>query len=229
MWTNNNIARGVFKSVLACICTGALCTASVLATDAPVGLTRELALTVSGVGGKLTPDAQVAVLTNDGRMKLAESVGQDYFIKNVGVKVLITVTQPQYGTATIETTMPMVDPAYANIVFTGWNRAYLEMAQRAPVLSDLIAQAASGACVGGGIGDECGDPIAIGDGVWAGTTADNTGSTGDDTTCTFNDTIDEWYCYTATCTGTATASFCSGGGSATFDTTLAVFSACGGA
>ena len=129
MWTNNNIARGVFKSVLACICTGALCTAPVLATDAPVGLTRALALTVSGVGGKLTPGAQVAVLTNDGRMKLAESVGQDYFIKNVGVKVLITVTHPQFGTATIETTPGVGMGAACRMASTGRLRGSRECQQ----------------------------------------------------------------------------------------------------
>ena len=45
--------------------------------------------------------------------------------------------------------------------------------------------------------DECEDCIQVGDGSFPGTTADNTGSTGDDTSCTFNDWIDEWYCYTA--------------------------------
>ncbi|MHC4991907.1 MAG: hypothetical protein ACYTGC_13100, partial [Planctomycetota bacterium] len=74
-------------------------------------------------------------------------------------------------------------------------------------------------------GDECESCIPVGEGVFNGTTADNTGSTGDDTSCAFGDTIDEWYCYTASCTGIATASLCGSG----YDTTLAVFDACGGA
>ena len=81
-------------------------------------------------------------------------------------------------------------------------------------------------CPPGGTGDECTDPIVVGEGVFAGDLSDNTGSTGDDTPCGSNDTIDEWYCYTATCTGTATATTCSP--ATTFDTVLAVFDACGG-
>ncbi|MCB9855807.1 MAG: trypsin-like peptidase domain-containing protein [Phycisphaerales bacterium] len=75
-------------------------------------------------------------------------------------------------------------------------------------------------------GDECFDCIPIGDGTISGTTSDNTGA-GNDSSCGgTGDVIDEWYCYTAPCTGTATASTCNPG--TDFDTTLAVYSACGG-
>ncbi len=75
-------------------------------------------------------------------------------------------------------------------------------------------------------GDECADCLAIGDGTFSGSTSDN-GGAGDDTSCGgTDDLIDEWYCYTATCTGTATASTCNPG--TNFDTTLAVYSSCGG-
>ena len=84
-----------------------------------------------------------------------------------------------------------------------------------------------GTCPAGGDGDECTAPIAVGEGTFAGDTSDNTGTTGDDTSCGFGDTIDEWYCYTATCTGNATANTCDP--ATAFDTTLAVFDACGGA
>jgi len=76
-------------------------------------------------------------------------------------------------------------------------------------------------------GDECFDCIPIGDGTVSGTTADNTGA-GDDSSCGgTGDLIDEWYCYTASCTGTVTASLCNP--ATDFDTTLAVFDACAGA
>lgn len=78
-------------------------------------------------------------------------------------------------------------------------------------------------------GDECNDCIPIGNETVAGTTVDNTGAA-DDSSCgngSGGDTIDEWYCYTATCTGTATASTCHPG--TDFDTTLAAYSGCGGA
>ncbi|MFQ5461767.1 MAG: IPTL-CTERM sorting domain-containing protein [Phycisphaerae bacterium] len=77
-----------------------------------------------------------------------------------------------------------------------------------------------------GDGDECTTclPLAAGDTV-DGTTLDNTGGV-DDTSCAFEDTVDEWYCYTATCDGTATLSTCN---TADFDTTIAVFDGCGGA
>ncbi|MCK4658278.1 MAG: trypsin-like peptidase domain-containing protein [Phycisphaerae bacterium] len=76
---------------------------------------------------------------------------------------------------------------------------------------------------GGGLEyDECDVCFEAGDGTHNGDTSDNTGSTGDDTSCTPNDTIDEWICYTASCTGTATASLCG----SDYDTSLAVFSAC---
>jgi hypothetical protein len=46
----------------------------------------------------------------------------------------------------------------------------------------------------------------------------------DDTFCGFNDVFDAWYCYTASCTGTATASTCD---QAAYDTTLAIFDVTG--
>lgn len=49
---------------------------------------------------------------------------------------------------------------------------------------------------------------------------------GDPTSCATNDTKDEWYRYTMPCDGTLTISTCAAG--TNFDTTLAVFSACGG-
>ncbi len=76
-----------------------------------------------------------------------------------------------------------------------------------------------------GPGEECNDCIPVGDGSFSGTTADNTGAA-DDTSCASGDTVDEWYCYTATCTGTATAGTCNP--TTNYDTTLAVFDACGG-
>ena len=80
-------------------------------------------------------------------------------------------------------------------------------------------------CDPSGDGDECTTPIVVGEGTFAGDTSDNTGSTGDDTSCAYNDTIDEWYCYTPTADGLATASTCIAPG---FDTTLAVFLGCVG-
>ncbi len=62
--------------------------------------------------------------------------------------------------------------------------------------------------IGDADGDELSSAITMGGNTYAGTTTDNTGSTGDDTSCTFNDTIDEWLRWTATVTGIAQASTC---------------------
>ncbi len=74
-------------------------------------------------------------------------------------------------------------------------------------------------------GDECDTCTPVIEGIFNGTTADNTGLTGDDTSCTSGDTIDEWYCYAASCTGFAIARLCGSG----YDTAISVFDACGGA
>lgn len=71
--------------------------------------------------------------------------------------------------------------------------------------------------------DLCENCISVQTGVpYNGTTDGSTGT--DITSCAFNDTIDVWHCWTATCTGNATFSLC---GSA-YDTTLAVFGSCSG-
>lgn len=75
----------------------------------------------------------------------------------------------------------------------------------------------------GNVGDDCSDPIPVREGGFVGTLADNTGQV-DPTTCGAGDVVDEWYAYTASCDGTATASTCGPGTG--FDTTLAVFELC---
>lgn len=88
----------------------------------------------------------------------------------------------------------------------------------------LTAIVGMAVCSGGtSPGDECEDCIPILDGQIVGTTLDNTGDV-DDTTCTPEDTIDEWYCYTAQSFGLVTIGLCD----SSFDTSLAVFNACSG-
>ncbi|MCW5900684.1 MAG: T9SS type A sorting domain-containing protein [Flavobacteriales bacterium] len=72
--------------------------------------------------------------------------------------------------------------------------------------------------------DLCADAIVIGNGV---TPFSSIGATGaNESSCAgANDVNDVWFEYVATCTGTATASTCN---DATFDTSLAIFDACGG-
>jgi len=81
----------------------------------------------------------------------------------------------------------------------------------------------TGECPAAGNGDTCSGPRVVNEGTFAGSTTNNTGT--DVSSCTNGDTIDEWFCYTPTCSGTATASLCS---NTNFDTTLAVFEECGG-
>lgn len=77
-------------------------------------------------------------------------------------------------------------------------------------------------------GNECSDPLPLTVGALSsGDLADNTGSTGDDTSCGSGDTIDEWMVVTATCTGTLSATTCRPG--TVFDTVLAAHDVCGGA
>ncbi len=72
-------------------------------------------------------------------------------------------------------------------------------------------------------GEQCSNCTPVGNGTVNATTAGYAGTT-DITSCTTGDVIDRWYCYTASCTGTATASLCG----SSYDTALAVFSSCGG-
>ena len=78
-------------------------------------------------------------------------------------------------------------------------------------------------------GDEPANCITAVDGENDGYLGDNLGWTGDDTLpapCATGDEIDEWYCYTATCTGLAVASTC---GSTLFDSALGVYNSSTGA
>ncbi len=71
--------------------------------------------------------------------------------------------------------------------------------------------------------DLCVDCIPVTSGVpFNGSTFVATGT--DITSCTNNDTADAWNCWTADCTGTATFSLCG----SLYDTSLAIFDACGG-
>ncbi|MCH7994572.1 MAG: hypothetical protein IIB57_09020, partial [Planctomycetes bacterium] len=81
----------------------------------------------------------------------------------------------------------------------------------------------TGECPAAGDGDTCSGPRVVNEGTFGGSTASNTGT--DVSSCTNGDTLDEWFCYTPTCSGTATASLCS---NTNFDTSLAVFEECGG-
>lgn len=90
---------------------------------------------------------------------------------------------------------------------------------------NITCESLSGDCPAGGDGDLCTEPIVVNEGDFAGDMADNTAS-GLADTCGFLNTVDEWYCYTATCTGTATATTCSP--VTEFDSVLSVFDACGG-
>ena len=86
----------------------------------------------------------------------------------------------------------------------------------------------TGSCPGQLPNDSCQCPIAIGDGTRS---YSNIGATTDGpdepTMCTFfgrsQVESDIWYCYTASCTGTALVSLCGG----IYDTKLAVYAGCG--
>ncbi len=75
-------------------------------------------------------------------------------------------------------------------------------------------------------GDECAVAGRLQKGENPGSLVDNTGSTGDDSSCAFNDTIDAWHRYTAPDDGTLTLTTCHPG--TEFDTVLSVFDACAG-
>jgi subtilisin-like proprotein convertase family protein len=85
-----------------------------------------------------------------------------------------------------------------------------------------ICQAGGGRCAGDG--SECTTALTAITGNNAGSTIGD-GGTDDESSCPVNDFISEWWCWTADCDGTATASTCN---QAAYDTTLAVFDGCGG-
>jgi hypothetical protein len=75
-------------------------------------------------------------------------------------------------------------------------------------------------------GDDCDRPIAVTEGVIPLVTlSDNTGFV-DDSSCASGDDVDEWYNYTASCSGVATAFICTEFTSV--DITLSVFDTCNG-
>ena len=78
-------------------------------------------------------------------------------------------------------------------------------------------------------GDECEIAHEVTDGVYANDLGNNTGTTGDDSSCGLPgrpDNVDEWYRYTATCTGVATADTCRA--NTLLATTASVFDECAG-
>jgi hypothetical protein len=87
----------------------------------------------------------------------------------------------------------------------------------------ICVNEASNLCV---TGDDCDRSIAVSEGtVPLVTLSDNTGTV-DDSSCASGDEVDEWYDYTASCSGQATAYICTEFTSV--DITLSVFDACNG-
>ena len=186
----------------------AVCAATTMAQGA-----RTVAVNVLGPDGVATPDASIAILTMDGQMTPAAANGIVFAVKNVGQKVTIDATHSVYGSASLEAVLPAVgDPIFIEVQFTGRNQAFAVVFD---VVPDLSAQQA----VAEGVG--CAGCEPIGEGTFVGNNSD---FEGDITSCTFSDTMTAWYCYTAGCDGTATASTCGSG----FDTALSAWDACGG-
>ncbi len=75
--------------------------------------------------------------------------------------------------------------------------------------------------------DECNIGLNVGEGTYLRSLDLNTGATGDDSSCATNDTIDEWFDYTATADGLARITTCNPG--TEFDTVLSIFDGCAGA
>ncbi|MFH1110802.1 MAG: hypothetical protein V1790_16635 [Planctomycetota bacterium] len=78
------------------------------------------------------------------------------------------------------------------------------------------------------VNDSCGSAIAVGDGTRSYSNLGATTDGSEDPACDFGFAdrgqvgADIWYCYTASCTGTASASLCGSG----YDTKLAVYAGC---
>ncbi len=121
------------------------------------------------------------------------------------------------------------DPRPAKGFIAVFNRSPIS---RGPVVACLFcaltgsSRATFAACPPPGSGDSCGSPLIAVEGVYFGTTVDNTASAGVSSACSASDAIDEWYCYTASCTAIVQVSTCQP--ATNFDTTISVFSACGG-
>jgi len=105
--------------------------------------------------------------------------------------------------------------AAINLGWSAANRANLENACLATELSAVGPLPPAN--------DECVNAICVSDGVPVnGTTIGATGT--DITSCGFGDTADVWYSYTPAVSSSVTISLCG----SSYDTTLAIFSACGG-
>jgi|GEM_PF-1558441 len=72
--------------------------------------------------------------------------------------------------------------------------------------------------------DECTQALSVSDGTFIGSMAVNSGSTGDDSGCAFNDNIDKWFRYVPAITGSLEVTTCNPG--TEFDSILSVFDRC---
>lgn len=235
--------------IFACTCL-ALAIAALPAIA--VAAVQPVMVSLTGPGSKLISDATVAYLNAGGEMVKATGSNGAVVVEANDGKVVMEIDSPTVGFYTAEFVVPAGDKIPVEVAIDELGNVRVTVLVRDPLaaqkatgtesiglhaimgkVGQVVAgkeeqQLGPGSCPAGGSGDECNIPIVVSEGTFAGTTADNTGSTGNDTTCGgTGDTIDEWYCYTATCDGMATASTCLP--ATAFDTTLAVFDACGGA
>ena len=233
--------------VLLCIC--ALAFASVLGLG--IASTAEARpgdvacfCTILDENGVMMSDAIVTYQGKKGRVAAIPAGDGTCYFKNLSGKVTFTIDSASkaISTHTIEAMLPPEAPGNsllidfrpnANSLVTVTSVAesgrFGAPSQRfASVIGSSVHKgdptAVGPACTPGD-GDECTGPLVASDGSNLGTTLDNTGGA-DDSSCSFGDTVDEWWCYTATCDGTATASTCNAGTDLDFDTTISVFSAC---
>ena len=204
---------------------------------APVLSETVLHVTLQDPHGTFMPDAgMLLVSTEDTKPTAATPMGDGTFVTSVmGTKLVIEAFHPEHGYGVGEVSIPQQklvplvmrvdgERTIVNVVPTGLESNANSFGTRNTLDTEQPIVRGGGPCGPGGSGDDCADAISVGDGLFSGDMVDNTSDLVDD--CGFGNTISEWWCYTASCDGTATVTTCNPG--TQFDTIVSVFDSCGG-
>ncbi|MFQ5430726.1 MAG: hypothetical protein ACE5E1_10485, partial [Phycisphaerae bacterium] len=211
-----------------------VCTLVVPTLTFAVEPNRTVTVAVKDRVGTMLPDAIVNIRDAAGAPIKATALGDGtFYITNAQAgKATLEVDHPLQGSGTVEVVLP--DQKVIGITITLENSVLVADVFNpdtpparlpTPDIGNVFTGFRGTVCPVGGNGDLCFTAISATDGSVIGDLGDNTASGASDS-CGFNNTIDEWYCYVATCDGTATVTTCNPG--TTFDTILSAFDACAG-
>ncbi|MHC4910640.1 MAG: hypothetical protein ACYTF9_13060, partial [Planctomycetota bacterium] len=194
-------------------------------------------VTLQDPHGNVMPDAGMLLVSTETMKPTAASpMGDGTFAASVqGTKIVLEAFHAEHGYGAAEVSIPELkyvplvmrvdgDRTIINVVPTALQANDNSFGNRNTLDVEQPLVRGGAPCGPGGSGDNCADAISAGDGVFSGDLGDNSSDAVDD--CGFGNTISEWWCYTASCDGTATVTTCLAG--TNFDTIVSAFDSCGG-